>query len=375
MPQARGVPRAAKNAPHPAVTAALAGAPPELVHLGALTHELGVVQFARGDTRDLDSGFCVDDNARALIVAVHVLALEPRHGEAHRIGEAALRLLERTHIGDDGFHNLLDASGARIEAQGQSEDANGRAIWALGIAAAQSHDADWQARARALLERSWTAARRLQHLRPRAYALLGATAAVRVSPAAKSMLDELSHSLHERHRTHALPEWPWWEPALSWGNARLPEAMLRAATATGSSVLGACGLNTLAFLGEVCQGRGIFVPIGNDGWYPRGGKRARYDQQPIEAAGMVDAWLAAAAHTGEESYRRRALEAFSWFLGVNSERLVVADPQTGGCRDGLGAGFRNRNMGAESTLSYLQAYCSIALDARARSAPPTAKRS
>ncbi|MBV8171693.1 MAG: hypothetical protein JO219_07165 [Candidatus Eremiobacteraeota bacterium] len=365
----RGAAQIAASAPHPLLADALAGKPPELAHLDALCHHLGVVQFANGDTRDLDSGFCVDDNARALIVAVDVLDLDSKSARAHRIGAAALDLLERTQLPDGGFHNMLDAQGERIEENGLSDAASGRALWALGITVARSNDESWRSRAGALLKGSWNCARRLKTFRPQAYALLGAAAAAKASPQAKRVADELSAMLLDAYERAATPQWPWWEPNLTWGNARLPEAMLRAAgVADAGQRLAACGLRTLEFLASITQEDGVFVPIGNDGWYEQGRKRARHDQQPIEAAGMVDAWLAAAERTRDDRYWPRALEAFAWFLGVNSERLIVADLQTGGCRDGLGLGWRNRNMGAESTLSYLQAHCAIARFARARAA-------
>ena len=365
----RSAVQTASSAPHPLLADALAGKPPELVHLDALCHHLGVVQFARGDTRDLESGFCVDDNARALIVAVDALDLDSKNARAHRIGEAALALLERTQLGDGSFHNMLDAVGERIEENGLSDAASGRALWALGIVVARASDGSWRSRAGALLKNSWNCARRLKTFRPQAYALLGAAAAAPVSPQAKRVVDDLGATLLDAYQRSATPQWEWWEPVLTWGNARLPEAMLRAAPVADSRhPFEASGLRALNFLASITQEDGVFVPIGNDGWYQRGSKRARHDQQPIEAAGMVDAWLAAAERTGDDHYWEQALAAFAWFLGVNTERLIVADLQTGGCHDGLGPGWRNRNMGAESTLSYLQAHCAIARYARGKAA-------
>ncbi|HEV2907903.1 MAG TPA: hypothetical protein VGX02_01430 [Candidatus Eremiobacteraceae bacterium] len=335
------------------------GKAPNLNHLGALCHHLGVVQFAQGDTRDLSSGFCVDDNARALIVAVDVLAIDPRNAEAHRIGEAALALLERTQV-PDGFHNLLDQAGAFIVEGGRSQDATGRAIWALGVTASRGTLAPWRERAEKLLARQWSTARQLTASRARAYAMLGAALMAARSQEARRTLEVLGRLLLAEFEAAATDDWPWWEPTLVWGNGRLPEAMLRAATALDDKAFGACGIRALEFLGEVTHERNVFVPIGNDGWYPRGGTRARHDQQPIEACAMVDAWLAAEEYTGDARYHARALEAFAWFVGANTERLVVADPQTGGCHDGIGVGRRNRNMGAESTLSYLAAHTAIA---------------
>ncbi len=359
--------RTIPRAPHPLELDARNGRAPNLAHLDSLCHHLGVVQFACGETRDIGSGFCVDDNARALIVAVEVLGLDPRHAVAHRIGDAALRLLERTQLGDDGFHNLLGEHGEFVRENGRSEDANGRAFWALGVTAARALDETWRARAEALLAKTWSAAGRLEHVRPRAYAVLGAAAIAHRSAQAKDVLARLAAALLESYTASASPSWPWWEPELTWANARLPEAMLRAGAASDTpGAVRECGLRALEFLGAVTHERGMFVPIGNDGWYPRDAKRARHDQQPIEAAAMVDAWLAAFDLTGDERYRAFALEAFAWFFGANTERLLVADPQTGGCHDGLRRGGRNRNMGAESTLSYLQAHAAIARQAASR---------
>jgi hypothetical protein len=137
--------------------------------------------------------------------------------------------------------------------------------------------------------------------------------------------------------------------------------MLRAAAATGNRRYAATGLRALAFLGEITQPTDVFMPVGNEGWYRRGGIRAKYDQQPIEACAMVDAWLAAARLTGDAAYVDRSRVAYEWFNGLNTERLAVGVAETGACYDGLEPGRVNRNQGAESTLSYLHA--GFAIDA------------
>jgi hypothetical protein len=357
--------RAAGRTVHPLMLDATGGRVPNLTHVEALCHHLGVVQFAIGESRDLSSGFCTDDNARALIVAVDALALDPKSAAAHRIGEAALALLERTAL-PDGFHNMLDEKGDFIIEAGRSQEADGRAVWALGITATRAIDPAWRQRAEKLLAHAWSPARKLTGSRARAYALFGAACLADQSVEARRTVEQLASALMSEYKANATKDWPWWESILTWGNARVPEAMLRAAITLDDPELGRVGMHTLRFLAGVTQSNGIFVPIGNDGWYPRGGKRAVYDQQPIEAAGMVDMWLAAEEYTGESQYRQRALEAFGWFVGANTERLVVADPQTGGCHDGITVAGRNKNMGAESTLSYLAAHLAIA-----RTTPPT----
>jgi len=345
------------------VAEALRGQPPVLQHCLDLLGEFGIVQFAHGAQPELSSGFCTDDNSRALLVAVNTLLLDPANGDARRIGEINLAALERAQLDDGSFHNMLDERGRFIADGGRSEDAVARAIWALGATVRRTRDKTWRARATALLDKAWHAVGSLAALRPRAYALLGAAACASRIPQAHAIAETLASRLLDEFEAAATDEWGWWEPVLTWGNARVPHAMLRAALITGSEPYRACGLRALEFLGGVTQPDDVFIPIGNEGWYPRGGRRALYAQQPIEACAMVDAWLAAADLTGERAYRRQALHAFYWYFGVNTEGLAVAEPQSGGCRDGLHRGEVSANMGAESTLSYLLAHVAIARDA------------
>jgi len=157
------------------------------------------------------------------------------------------------------------------------------------------------------------------------------------------------------HRANSTSDWPWWSDSLTWGNARLPESLVRSAIATGDKKFEKAGLTALEFLASVTQADDMFVPIGNDGWYRRNGKRPLYDQQPIEACGMVDLWHAASKLTGNATYIDRARTAYQWFHGNNTEKLPVANAETGGCCDGLLRGELNKNQGAESTLSYVHA--------------------
>jgi hypothetical protein len=345
------------------VAEALRGQPPVLRHCLDMLGEFGIVQFAHGDRPDLASGFDTDDNSRALLVAVNTLLLDPANGDARRIGEINLASLERAQLGDGSFHNMMDERGAFIAEGGRSEDAVARAIWALGATVRRTRDEAWRARATTLLDKAWNAIGSLSALRPRAYALLGAAACASRIPQAHDVTELLASRLLDEFEAVATDDWSWWEPVLTWGNARVPHAMLRAALITGSEPYRACGLRALEFLGGITQPDDVFIPIGNDGWYPRGARRALYDQQPIEACAMVDAWLAAAELTGERAYRRQALHAFYWYFGVNTESLMVAQPESGGCHDGLLRSEVNPNMGAESTLSYLLAHVAIARDA------------
>jgi hypothetical protein len=149
---------------------------------------------------------------------------------------------------------------------------------------------------------------------------------------------------------------------MTYDNARLPEALLRIGSVLDERSWVEAGLRTLDFYESVVLEGGVFVPIGNDGWHSRGGPRARFGQQPLEAAAMIDACLEAYGLTGLLRYLRSAESAFAWFHGSNSERLEIVSGA--GCRDGLERNWVNANMGAESTLAYLASALAVAQPSR-----------
>jgi hypothetical protein len=342
-----------------------------LQHAAAMMVPAGIVQFAQGARPDPVSGTCLDDNARAWIAAMLALAADAEYPHARDIGEAAMGFVVRAQRPDGAFFNMADITGAPLEAIG-SEESIGRAVWACGLAARCATVAEWRDAGRRMLEAALPAVERLTINHARAYSLLGLCMAVapesawparpcsppiseRLDAACREVLDRVVRAYESTLVENSRPDWPWWDDMLAWGNGRLPEAMLRASIALRDERLGVTGLRALAFLGDVTQSGGIFVPIGNEGWYRRGGNRATHDQQPIEACGMVDAWLAAYRLTGDSSHLDRACVAYEWFEGRNTEELEVGVPETGASFDGLARGYVNRNQGAESTLSYVHA--------------------
>jgi hypothetical protein len=167
----------------------------------------------------------------------------------------------------------------------------------------------------------------------------------------------LSRRLLEMYESSRTPDWHWFEDVLAYGNARLPQAMMLVGSACSDGHLVSIGLEALDWLltQQQCESTGHFVPIGSQGFYRQGGEKARFDQQPIEAAGAVSACLQAYRVTGDTHWRSQAWSAFNWFLGDNDLQLSLYDPVTGGCRDGLHPDRANENQGAESTLSFLMA--------------------
>jgi hypothetical protein len=344
----------------------------------------GIVQFCRGAIADERSGTCLDDNARVWLVAIAALCRDPGDPEARAAGDTALRFLRRAQRPDGLFHNLASIDGGFLDEVG-SEDSFGRAVWACGVAARCTTVPEWRRAATAVLAAALPAIRTLRYPHARAYAMLGLAAALAPEAATElrpsgvsldsALQDNVNHALValadgsvDEFNAAATSDWRWWSQRLAWGNGRLPEALLRAAAATGNRRYASVGLRAFEFLAGITQFDGILIPIGNDGWYTRGGTRACFDQQPIEVCAMVDAWLAAYRLRAHPADRAGALTAYAWFLGNNTEKLALAVPEIGACHDGLMPGRVNENQGAESTLSYLHA--SLAIGALSLNAPP-----
>jgi hypothetical protein len=168
-------------------------------------------------------------------------------------------------------------------------------------------------------------------------------------------------ALYQNNRTE---EWNWFEDRLTYCNAALSHAMLVCGQSMSNPTMTEVGLESLGWLARLqradVEGK-HFVPIGSNGFYPQGGERARFDQQPVEAQAMVSACLEAHRITGEKIWHKEARRSFEWFLGRNDLHLPVYDPTTGGCRDGLHSDRPNENQGAESTLAFLQSLLEMRL--------------
>lgn len=166
--------------------------------------------------------------------------------------------------------------------------------------------------------------------------------------------ETLTSKLMELFDAHAKPDWCWFEDELSYDNAKLAHALILSGRATGQMAAFERGLQALRWLMELqISENGHFRPIGSNGFYRRGGTRANFDQQPIEAQAMVSACLEAYLATSDVWWYERAQCAFDWFIGWNDLGLELYQPETGGCCDGLHVDRVNENQGAESTLAFL----------------------
>lgn len=329
-------------------------------HLGRLTDDTGLLQHAEYAIPRREDGYCLDDNARALLVMA--LAKEARVEDRDLVRSLSGRYLafvRHAWSEDSGqFRNFMSYSRVWLEDIG-SEDSHGRAVWALGTALGRSADPDRQPLANALFHSALAPLRDFGSHRAWAFALLGIDEYLRAFEGDSNVGAQrtlLAERLLGLFQAHAAPDWPWFEERLTYCGARLSQALLVSGQSMQRDDMLDAGLRSLEWLDGIQHlDDGCFVPIGSNGFYARGGRRARYDQQPVEAASMVGAALAARQVTGDDVWLERARSAFEWFLGQNDLQLPLYDASTGGCRDGVHADRLNENQGAESTLSFLMA--------------------
>jgi hypothetical protein len=336
---------------------------PALDHLIAMTDDVGVFQHARHDIPNRSFGYCTDDVARALIVAVEASRRRPTEAAGAKLTSTYLGFLTDAQQLDGWFHNFMGYDRRWQDTRG-TDDSFGRALWGLGYAAARAPRDTWRRVARDAFDRGLPHVADLPHLRSRAYASLGIVALAAVAPDARldAALRAAVTPIAAAYHDIASPGWRWCHDTMTYDNARLCEALIRAGSRLGDAALVDAGLDMFAFLASIVVEDGTFVPIGNDGWYPRGGVRARYGQQPLEAASFVDAALAAYAVTGDAGDRALADVAGAWFFGRNTENALLVT--NGGCRDGLDPHGVSENMGAESTLAYLMSAITLADERR-----------
>ena len=332
---------------------------PSLDHVLTLTDGCGIIQHAFESIPNRSTGYCTDDVSRAFIVALMRGRVAPRDQEAARISSIYLSFLHDAQLADGRFHNFMSYDRGWLDAVG-THDSCGRALWSLGYGVRYAPTGAWRRVCRQLLDRGLQAIDWLDFPRAEAYAMIGlAHAAVaEAAPGYRSALRHLAERAVARFNDSRDEGWTWFEDIMTYDNARLPEALIKAGLALEDTTFVDVGREALDFYEGIVFEDGIFVPIGNDGWYRKGGPRARFAQQPLEAVAMVDAELTAFAIDQDPSRLIGAELALAWYYGKNS--LGVAIASGGGCYDGLDTMGVNRNMGAESTLAHLAAAYALA---------------
>jgi glycosyltransferase involved in cell wall biosynthesis len=331
-----------------------------LSHLRAMTDDTGMLQHAAWTVPRYEDGYCVDDNARALMLLTLVEEAKIETSSVVRsLATRYLAFVRHARPQADGrFRNFM--SHARVwNVEHGSEDSHGRALWSLGTVVARCPDPGRCALADDLFRAGLLAPATFTSPRAWAYTLLGIDEYLRAKPGhdgAIALRDKLAERLVDVFNRASSDDWPWFEDRLTYANARLPQALMRAGDAMNRDDMKAIGVRSLDWLRSTQRtADGSFAPIGTDGFFVRGGEKAEFDHQPVEACGMVSACLEAFRLTGQTQWAESARTAFEWFLGRNHLAQWVYDASTGGCRDGLHRERPNENQGAEATLSFLTA--------------------
>lgn len=337
---------------------------PELAtgHLLAMCDSTGLLQHAVHCVPDRSHGYCVDDNARALLLACALA----NHGEPalpETLVTSFTAFIEHAWNPDtQRFRNFMSYDRRWLEAVG-SEDSHGRTLWALAECARTDVNPSRRDWAATLFKKALPATEQFSSPRAWGFTLLGLDAfcgATGGDIAAIRIRRVLAERLLALLAANTVGTWCWFENVLAYDNARLPQAMIETGLATGTTAYIDAGLRSLRWLmAHQTAQSGCFRPVGSDSFGKIRQKPAAFDQQPIEATAVISACLAAARADRTKDWSADAARAFNWFLGANDLQMPVADVTTGGCLDGLHADRPNQNMGAESVVSYMLALVEI----------------
>jgi glycosyltransferase involved in cell wall biosynthesis len=329
----------------------------KLDHLFRMSDSTGIFQHASFTVPNFSEGYCTDDNARALVLALMLQKLG--HGSQQLSAQAATYAAFLNHAFDhqsNRFRNFMDFDRRWLEDVG-SEDCQGHALWALGLCVSQNGQSSFQALAAQLFEQALPVAAEFASPRAWAFTLIGVDEYLRRfggDRRANQIRESLTVKLMQRYADAATDEWNWFEDVVSYANAKLPHAMILSGRCLNNKTMLELGLKTLRWLTKKQTSEaGSFRPIGSNGFFPRGKERAMFDQQPIEAQATISACIEAYQATDDTFWVAEARRVFEWFLGRNDLGLALYDPGTGGCRDGLHMDRLSQNQGAESTLAFL----------------------
>jgi glycosyltransferase involved in cell wall biosynthesis len=337
-----------------------------LDYVKLLTDSTGIIQHAKYGIPNWKEGYCVDDNARALLMSL--MACNLNYSEADKLIPSYLSFLLYMQNEDGYFRNFLSYDKHFLDEKG-SEDAFGRAIWALGYLVHTAPHDSYGKLGEELFRRAEPHFRDLHYLRGVANVIIGISYYLRRHPSEKHLLDllnELTGKLTNAfHKTRG-EEWHWFEDFLTYDNAILPLSLLHSAVITGNQEVLSIAFGSLKFLEQHTFKSTYWNPIGNEEWYFRDASMSFYDQQAIETMAMVLMYGQAYEITEDSQYLEKMFSVYQWFLGENSLSIPLYDSETKGCSDGLQRMGINKNQGAESVLAYLISHLTVLQNFKAK---------
>jgi glycosyltransferase involved in cell wall biosynthesis len=329
-------------------------------HLQHMTDGTGLLQHAAFTIPRCEDGYCLDDNARALVVMAlaEEVGMEDR-GLIRSLGSRYLAFVRHAWNPELGrFRNFMSYE-RRWQEECGSDDSHGRALWALGTVVGRSAGPGRRSLSGDLFHAALPVVPAFTSPRAWAFALLGIDEYLRAfqgDSSVQAVREVLAERLLDLFQRTSDAEWPWFEDRLTYCGARISQALLVSGARMDREDMLEASLRSLEWLVAVQRSaEGYFAPVGSNGFYVKGGPKARFDQQPVEASAMVSACLDARRVTSDESWAAHARHAFDWYLGQNELQEALCDASTGGCRDGLHEDRVNENQGAESTVSFLLA--------------------
>ena len=349
---------------------------PSLDHLRNMTDDTGLIQHAKFMLPDRNHGYCTDDNTRAVIAMVkyHAQYSDP---EALKLFNTYLSFICHAQREDGTFHNFMSYDRQWFKTE-PDHDGLGRALWAFGSVIEHPPLPEWIPIIKDFFDRSAPHIPNLS-LRGKAYAIFGMRCYLKQFPGAsdiKRYLHAAAKHLVDLFEQTSNEKWVWFEDILSYDNAVLPHALFESYIATGNETYLDIATQTSDFLLEATLTDDHFSFVGCDGWYRKGGKKAQFDQQALEAASTAMMLYGAYKATDDPNYLKIQKKAFDWFLGDNDLSIPLYDFRTKGCQDGLEKNGVNLNQGAESLLSFLLALlCSVeSYSPKRQSEPDKAKQ-
>ena len=335
-----------------------------LEHVKQMSTNTGMIQFSKINQPDIESGYTLDDNARAMIAMCMYFKSTGDKSSLPYI-KKYLRFIKQCQQPEGNFLNYVDKDHHFTE-QNQEvnlDDSNGRALWALGylISLIGVLPPEIIASADKIIEKSLLRLGTMKSTRAMAFAIKGIYYyhSTIKSPENIILIESLANRMVRMYEHESEKEWEWFEGYMTYANSILPEAMLNAWLATGEPIYKNIAISSFNFLlSHTFNENGIEV-ISNKNWFKKGQKPGRFGEQAIDVAYTIMTLSKFYDAFKNEEYHQKMVIAFNWFLGKNRLNQIIYNPCTGGCYDGLEESNVNLNQGAESTVSYLMARLTI----------------
>jgi len=331
--------------------------PFSLDHIRRLTDDTGIIQHAKFGIPNLKEGYCLDDNARALLMVLMAYR-QNKDALALNLAPIYLSYIHYMQNPDGTFRNFLSFSRNFLDTVG-SEDSFGRTIWALGYLLGNAPNDSYYHAGRLVFFNAAPNFEKLQSIRAIANTMVGISYYLKASPNDEGMvsvLRNLAGTLVYNYRENSSAHWKWFESLFAYDNGMLPLALLHAAEILKDPEITEVATEAMDFLTKITLKDGYLSIIGNEKWYKKDGERSMFAQQPIDALAMILMYYQAYQLTNEKDYLTKLFSCFMWYLGENDLRMNLFDFETKGCCDGFEKTGVNRNQGAESSLAYLISY-------------------